>query len=81
MNPRELIDHYRTKYRFHKETGMAANSLGNWLEWGYVPELAQYKIERITKGRFTADFSEITGKVKEIINKPLAKKIDGEHSL
>ena len=52
MTPNEIIDHYKTKYRYSKETGMAASSLGNWLKWGYVPEETQYKLERITKGLF-----------------------------
>ena len=29
---------------------MSANTLGNWLKWGYVPKDAQYKLDSITHG-------------------------------
>lgn len=55
MKPQEILNHYGTMYRFHKETGIAASSLGNWIKWGYVPEMAQYKLEHITNGLFKAE--------------------------
>lgn len=55
MSPENVLDKYGTKYKFNKETKMAASSLGNWLKWGYVPLGAQLKLERITKGELKAD--------------------------
>lgn len=56
MTPDDVLKKYGTKYRFHKETQMAASSLGNWVRWGYVPMGAQLKLERITKGELKADW-------------------------
>ncbi len=58
MKPEDILKHYGTKYRFCKETGISAASLGNWIKWGYVPENAQYKLERITKGLFKTEWSD-----------------------
>jgi hypothetical protein len=59
VKPDEILKHYKTRYRFAKETGMAAASLFNWLKWGYVPKETQYKIERITKGLFKTEWHGI----------------------
>lgn len=58
MKPEDVLEKYGTKYNFHKQTKMAASSLGNWLKWGYVPEAAQYKLERITKGELKTEWTE-----------------------
>ncbi len=58
MKPDEVKTFYRTKYNFHKETGMSANTLGNWLKWGFIPENAQYKLERITKGKLKTEWTD-----------------------
>lgn len=58
MKPEEILKHYGTKYRFNKETGIAASSLGNWIKWGYVPKETQYKIERITNGLFKTEWTK-----------------------
>lgn len=42
---------------FNKKTGMSNNTLRNWLKWGYVPEEAQYRIERITQGRLKTEWT------------------------
>jgi hypothetical protein len=57
VKPQEVIKHYKTKYNFHKETGIAANTLGNWLRIGRIPEGQQYKIERLTNGLLKADMN------------------------
>lgn len=57
MTPEMVKSFYRSKYNFNKETGMSANTLGNWLKWGRVPEAAQYKLERITKGLLKTEWS------------------------
>lgn len=57
MKPEEVKKFYKTKYNFHKETSMSANTLGNWLKWGYVPEAAQYKLERLTQGKLKTEWT------------------------
>ena len=60
MKPEEVKKYYRTKYNFHKETGIAANTLGNWLKSGFIPEGQQCKIERLTNGLLKADLNHGT---------------------
>lgn len=58
MKPNDVLNYYKSQYNFHKETKMSPSTLGNWLKWGYVPENAQYKLERITKGALKTQWSE-----------------------
>lgn len=58
VKPKDVKDYYRTLYNFRKETGMATATLANWLKWGFVPENAQYKVERITKGKLKTEWTE-----------------------
>lgn len=60
MKPEEVKRFYKTKYNFHKKTGIAANTLGNWIKAGYIPEGQQCKIERLTGGQLKADLSHET---------------------
>lgn len=57
MKPEEVKKYYKTKYNFHKETGIAANTLGNWIRKGFVPEGQQFKLEHLTKGLLKADLN------------------------
>ncbi len=58
MNPDDVKKFYRTQYNFRKETGMSSATLGNWIKWGFVPENAQYKLERITKGKLKTEWTD-----------------------
>ncbi len=58
MTPKDVKKYYGSNYNFHKVTGMSASSLGNWLKWGFVPENAQYKLERITKGKLKTEWTD-----------------------
>lgn len=58
MKPEDVKNYYGSQYSFNKVTGMSGSTLGNWLKWGYVPEDAQYKLERITKGALKAETQE-----------------------
>lgn len=58
VKPEEVKKYYGSKYNFNKETGMSANTLGNWLKWGRVPEGAQYKLERLTGGKLKTEWTE-----------------------
>ena len=57
MKPEDVKTFYRSTYNFGKETGMSHSTLGNWLKWGFVPEDAQYKLERITKGKLKTQWT------------------------
>lgn len=50
MKPEDVLAYYKSQYNFRKQTGMSNSTLGNWLMKGYIPEDAQYRLERITKG-------------------------------
>lgn len=58
MKPKDVKAYYGSQYNFNKVTGMSAATLGNWLKWGYVPEDAQYKLERITKGKLKTEWTK-----------------------
>ena len=58
MKPDDVKNFYRTQYNFGKETGMSPNTLGNWLKWGFVPEDAQYKLERLTQGKLKTQWTK-----------------------
>jgi hypothetical protein len=57
LKPNDVLKYYRTRYNFGKETGMSANTLSNWIKKGVVPEDAQYRLERITKGQLKTEWS------------------------
>lgn len=58
MKPKEVKKYFKSLYRFNKETGMSASTLGNWIRWGFVPVTSQLKIERITNGALKADWDD-----------------------
>lgn len=58
MTPNDVKEFYKSAYRFHKDTGMSASTLLNWIKWGFVPENAQYKLERITDGALQVNFND-----------------------
>lgn len=62
MKPQEVKDYYGTNYKFAKVTGMSASTLANWLKWGFIPEDAQYRLERITHGELKTEWTKNDGK-------------------
>lgn len=58
MKPKEVKKHFKTGYRFAKETGMSANTLQNWINAGYVPFRSQKKIELLTENKLVAVWDE-----------------------
>ena len=58
MKPEDVKAYYGSQYKFNKEKGMSVSTLGNWLKWGFIPEDAQYKLERITGGALKTQWSE-----------------------
>jgi hypothetical protein len=58
VKPKDVKDYYGNQYNFRKVTKMSSSTLGNWLKWGYVPEDAQYKLERLTKGELKTEWTK-----------------------
>lgn len=58
MTIQELKDYYGNAYKFNKATGISAQSFHNWVRWGFVPTFSQLKIERITEGKFKAEWKD-----------------------
>lgn len=80
MTPKDVKKYYKSTYNFGKETGMSPTSLFNWMQKGFVPEMAQYKIENLTQGELKAGTAK-PGKTKiakEHINKLLEDWINLE---
>lgn len=63
MTPKQVKKYFKTSYNFRKITGMSDNTMHNWLKAGYVPFVAQKKIELITESVLIAewDFQELKG--------------------
>ena len=59
MKPEDVKKYYGSQYNFRKVTGMSTCTLGNWLKWGRVPENAQYKLERLTKGALKTEWTDV----------------------
>lgn len=57
MTPQQVKEYFGNYYQFKKKTGMSSSSLINWMQWGYIPEASQYKIERLTKGELKTEWS------------------------
>ena len=58
MTPEDVRKYYGTAYKFGKVTGMSPTTLRNWMKWGFVPEAAQYKVERITNGKLKTEWTK-----------------------
>jgi hypothetical protein len=54
MTSQDLIDYYVKGYRFEKITGIGKTNFYNWVNQGYIPEGAQYKIQHLTEGKLKA---------------------------
>lgn len=58
MTPDDVLKYFGTKYNFHKQTGIRHSNLVYWFKRGYVPEGAQYKIERLTDGKLKTQWTK-----------------------
>lgn len=58
MKPQEVKEYFKTGYNFRKTTGMADNTLHNWVKAGYIPFVSQKKIEKITEGALVAEWDD-----------------------
>lgn len=55
MKVKELIDLYGTQKAVAKALGVSAVSVHKWVKAGVIPELRQYQIEKITKGKLKCE--------------------------
>lgn len=55
MTVQQLIEFYKTGYQFEKATGISSTSYQNWLKWGYIPIVSQFKIEEASLAKLRAD--------------------------
>jgi hypothetical protein len=58
MTPKDVKKYYKNGYQFHKETGMSHSTYMNWMKWGFVPEMSQLKLEKLTEGKLKAEWKE-----------------------
>lgn len=58
MQPQEILDLFKSKYRFSKVCKMSACSLLNWINRGSVPFVSQKKIEIATHGLLKAKWED-----------------------
>lgn len=61
MTPKEVKKYYKSSYNFSMVTGMSANSLLNWLKWGFIPIPSQQKLEELTKGKLITGWHKKEG--------------------
>jgi len=64
MTPEQVKEYYRSGYNLHKETGISASSLSNWVRVEYIPFLTQKKLEKLTEGKLTACWSDLEHTMK-----------------
>ncbi len=57
MTIQELKDYFVTGYRFQQATNITSVSFQNWIKWGYIPIKSQFKVEKLTNGKFKADIN------------------------
>ena len=55
MNPKQVIEYFKTQTAAADALGIAQSSVAGWLDSGEVPEVRQYQIELATNGQLRAD--------------------------
>ena len=53
----EIKEKYGTLYMFFKKYGLSEGYYGEFKRYGFIPIKTQEKIQRLTNGEFTADYS------------------------
>jgi len=55
MTYEEVINHFGSAYRVAKMLGISKQSVGKWLERGFVPLLRQHQLEKLSNGKLKID--------------------------
>lgn len=55
MKVKELIDLYGSQTAAAKALGVSVVAVHKWVKAGVIPELRQYQIEKITKGKLKCE--------------------------
>lgn len=55
MTPKQALDHFGNQAAIAKAVGISQPSVFLWFKHGRIPDLAQLKIEHITRGELRAD--------------------------
>ena len=53
----DVLEFFKSGYRFNKLTGISCNSFYTWKAQGFIPIVSQMKIERLTEGALKANTS------------------------
>lgn len=59
----EVVAYFKTGYNLHKLTGLSHNRIGDWRKKGFVPIIAQMRIEKATEGALMASFDHVNEKL------------------
>lgn len=54
MRPQEVIEYFGSQVSAAKALKVKQPSIAVWLKTGVVPELRQYQIEKLTRGKLKA---------------------------
>lgn len=54
MTPCEVVKHFETQEKAAKALDVTQQAVARWVALGEVPQLRQYHIERVTKGKLLA---------------------------
>ena len=55
MKPKDVINHFGSQTEAAKELRVSQPAIAKWVANGKVPELRQYQIEKITKGKLKCE--------------------------
>lgn len=59
MKLNEVINKYRSPAIFMRETGISVRAWYRWINKGYVPIKAQFKLQKLTDGELVADINDL----------------------
>lgn len=58
MKPIDVIEYFGSQEKAAKALGMKQPNISKWLTRGVVPELRQYQIEKLTRGKLKVSIGD-----------------------
>lgn len=55
MTYQEAITHFKTQKALAEKLGVGQSCIANWKKRGKIPRLAQFEIQKLTRGRLKVD--------------------------